>query len=93
MPQLTQAQRNSETYKIVYDAVQFREGAKEAIEAILDKFDLQRFLEWTSEVCDAKACHVAENWQDDKLAMQWRHASNRLDTVSQCVPVLRASGK
>lgn len=92
MTQLTQAQKDSQTYKTVYDAVQFADGAHEAIEALLDKFDLERFLIWTAEVCREKVSHIGENWQDAGLARQWELSANSIDRVRMLMRVKLASG-
>jgi len=48
------------------------------LEAMIDTHGLSAVISAISAVCDAKAQHIAENWQDESLANVWQEAANRL---------------
>ena len=93
MTRLTEVQRSSQTYATVYGAADFADGAKEAIEALIDKFDLARVLQWTAEVCYMKSQHVEENWQDQGLASEWTKAGHKVIVAGGTIPVRHVSGE
>ena len=41
------------------------------LEGLIDRRGIQMVLQQISEICDAKAEHIADNWQDTVLAKQW----------------------
>lgn len=43
----------------------------DALEALIDKHGLTQVLVAIAEVCDAKAEHLAVNWQDADSARYW----------------------
>ena len=43
----------------------------EIIEGLIDTRGTHNILEAIRKVCDAKADHVRENWQDEALARSW----------------------
>jgi hypothetical protein len=46
-------------------------GECEALEVLIDKRGISSVLMALSEICGAKAVHIAENWQDTALAKRW----------------------
>jgi hypothetical protein len=43
----------------------------EGLEQLIDQRGIANVLIALSEICGAKACHIAENWQDAHLAKRW----------------------
>ena len=41
------------------------------IEALIDRYGIEKFLMTASEICGAKAEHIQSNWQDTSLAKRW----------------------
>ena len=48
------------------------------LEAMIDAHGLGAVISAISDVCDAKAQHISENWQDESLANVWQEAANML---------------
>jgi len=58
------------------------ELSKDAIdnlEKIVDHYDLENIIRALSFICGEKATHIAENWQDAKLAKSWMNCSVIMD--------------
>ena len=72
----------TDAYKTTYDAAQFSDGAKDALEALVDKFGLPRGLDLLCNVCEEKAQHLEENWQDKPASKLWRKVGVRIDNES-----------
>lgn len=60
---------NVEREQMNYDELKIQ------LEALLDRSDPYSVLLALSEICQEKAEHIAENWQDASLARTWRQAS------------------
>ncbi len=45
------------------------------LETLLDSTSLQALLTALRDICDAKADHIQENWQDTGLANAWNKAA------------------
>lgn len=50
----------------------------EAMERLVDQIYLDQTLEMLAMICDEKAQHIRENWQDDDLADAWQRAGDRI---------------
>lgn len=48
----------------------------DSLESLIDGHTLPVVLETISEICHGKAEHIAANWQDEPMAMDWTHAGN-----------------
>jgi hypothetical protein len=53
-----------------------------ALESIIDRQGLTVVLGMIANICTLKAAHIAEAWQDHRLAKKWQSASRRLDTAA-----------
>jgi hypothetical protein len=53
----------------------------EALEALVDKYDLKNVLNALVEICHGKAEHLAANWQDPVSAKLWTDAGRRIDAA------------
>jgi hypothetical protein len=42
------------------------------LETLIDRRGIEQVLQQISEICGAKAEHIASNWQDAALARRWR---------------------
>jgi hypothetical protein len=54
---------------------------KEIIENLMDKYSPILLLSTIAEICHDKAVHIAENWQDMKLARYWHFIGDRISAV------------
>lgn len=59
------------------------------IETIIDRCGLSSILMGLSELCGRKAQHIAENWQDAKIAKDWATLEGAIGVV---VPRATARG-
>jgi hypothetical protein len=51
------------------------------VEALLDRHPIDELVAALAEVCDLKASHVLENWQDKHLAKLWQRNAIALNQV------------
>lgn len=51
------------------------------LEQMIDEKGLPAIVGMLLDICDQKASHVEENWQDKNLAKQWQKKSNILYTA------------
>ena len=54
----------------------------EALEAMIDSYDLSMVLAAMVEICHGKAEHLRNNWQDDESAKHWESSATRIDAVA-----------
>lgn len=54
----------------------------ERLEAIVDAYGLAETISALSIVCNEKAGHIQETWQDAGLARLWANFSNKLDAMA-----------
>jgi hypothetical protein len=66
-----------DTTKIEYD-----------LEDIIDKSTLEDVVHALVNICNGKAEHLRENWQDNQAAKQWELAGKRLDHALAVWPTL-----
>ena len=52
------------------------------LEQMVDKAGLSKVLFWLSTICDAKADHLASNWQDDNAAKEWKADARAIDKLA-----------
>jgi hypothetical protein len=57
------------------------------LESMVDAVGLRRVLLVLVEICDAKAEHVAANWQDGSLAKAWKMAAIRVELAANSAAV------
>ena len=55
------------------------QAESDALEAIIDRVGLSETLAEMASICDAKAQHIRENWQDEALAREWSLHAARLE--------------
>ena len=55
---------------------------KDTIEQIIDKVGISGICLLISEICNEKAQHVRENWQDENLARDWNHDARVIDKIT-----------
>lgn len=53
----------------------------DTLEALVDRWSLPYVLSLLSEICYAKASHIAENWQDVGLAHVWERKGTRIQKL------------
>jgi len=53
--------------------------------AFVDRYGLAATLGALSVICDEKAVHLLENWQDDHAAKEWDKAARRVETCYEAV--------
>jgi hypothetical protein len=49
----------------------FTEQEAHDLETLIDRRGVEQVLQQISEICGAKAEHIASNWQDAGLARRW----------------------
>lgn len=64
-----------------------RDELIETLETLLDENTLSGVLDALSEVCNLKATHLLENWQDKGAAKAWLRAQAQIDRASQRIAV------
>jgi hypothetical protein len=52
---------------------------KSELESLIDSKGLGYILNSLVDICNGKADHVLENWQDKELYRQWSKTANKLD--------------
>ena len=52
-------------------------GAEYALEQLIDKHSLAVIAEMIGEICDGKAQHIQENWQDNETCKPWKRAAKQ----------------
>jgi len=52
------------------------------LEGLIDRRGIQMVLQQISEICEAKADHIAHNWQDTILAKRWATLEGALGVAS-----------
>ncbi len=55
---------------------------EQQLERFIDTIGLPYMLEVLSNICQEKASHVRENWQDENLAKKWDKNSKMLSSLS-----------
>ncbi len=53
----------------------------DTLEAMVDKEGLMIVLSALAEVCELKAAHLTDNWQDKESAKQWDKTRKALERV------------
>ena len=53
-----------------------------ALEQLVDKYSVGQVLVMLEEICQGKAEHIEESWQDLSLAKGWDKAAGTLDRVA-----------
>ena len=51
----------------------------DTLEQLVDTYGLYAVITVLAEVCDAKAAHLAVNWQDYPAERRWLRAARRID--------------
>jgi hypothetical protein len=49
-----------------------------ALENIIDRSSVREVLNAIGVICQEKAAHIAENWQDEALSMKWDRAGEKI---------------
>lgn len=58
-----------------------------ALEAIIDRSSVREVIHAIGVICQEKSAHIAENWQDERLAMVWDRAGDKVRGFAGKVPV------
>lgn len=54
---------------------------QDAIEALIDKYGIDKFLYHFENICHAKADHLTTNWQDSPTAAEWKRLARSIDHI------------
>jgi hypothetical protein len=57
------------------------------LEGIVDRSTVKHILETLATICQEKAQHIRENWQDRELAKEWQHTAMWINSIVQKVTV------
>jgi hypothetical protein len=60
----------------------FTEQEDYDLERLIDRRGIEQVLQQISELCGAKAEHIAHNWQDTALAKRWATMEGALGVAS-----------
>ena len=62
----------------------FAEGSEAllALEGMVDRVGLRNLVYALSHICDARAVHIAETWQDVSRAKAWARDAAMLDNLA-----------
>jgi hypothetical protein len=52
------------------------------LEALIDRHGIEEVLHQICDICEAKADHIRENWQDTVLAQRWATAAGAVGVAS-----------
>lgn len=63
------------------------EELREELEQSIDANSLQFWLYELAAICNDKADHIRENWQDDALAGLWDKAANQITRTAESASV------
>ena len=53
------------------------------LESMVDRVGVRNVLYALSHICDGKAMHIVETWQDNSLAKAWANDATILDNFAQ----------
>jgi hypothetical protein len=69
-----------------YHKPYFAEGTEAmlALEAMVDRAGLANVIYALAHIANAKADHLASNWQDRSSAKAWEHDAQLLDNAASC---------
>lgn len=67
----------------LFNASSVTQQQMEGLEALLDSLGTEQFFCALSEICDAKADHVASNWQDELLANRWGRLATKVAHIAE----------
>jgi hypothetical protein len=67
------------------------ETFSQLMENAIDRASLFVVLEGIECICELKAQHLAENWQDEQLAKDWQEAARRIHNCANSRAVLKVS--
>lgn len=56
---------------------------KQQLESLVDQHGMFGVLDALAKVADAKAEHIATNWQDIPLSKQWAHTAQAIDLTKE----------
>jgi len=59
-----------------------QQTVSQQIEFMIDGNSVKAVLEIIAEICNSKAEHIQEAWQDKKLARAWRTVGGRIGMVA-----------
>lgn len=55
---------------------------KDQLEKLMDVLTLPGLLQVAAQICEEKASHLRENWQDERAAKLWEKNAKQLSAVS-----------
>ena len=58
----------------------------DAVESLVDSTNVKAVLSALATVCEDKATHVADTWQDLRLAREWNRAAKCINDCANRVP-------
>jgi hypothetical protein len=51
------------------------------LEKLVDQHGIEFLVDKLAEICDAKAAHIRESYQDENLAQRWEEKANYLEAT------------
>lgn len=71
----------SECISTIKTALGITEDLEQVLERLIDKHGINGILDALTEVCNAKACHLEENWQDRASAKTWTRIGRYVNSL------------
>lgn len=82
---------SQERYTAAFDTTTDAE-IENVLEALVDKHGVSKLLAALGSVCEDKAAHVEEAWQDKRMAWMWGQVAQRIGRMSATGDVLNLVG-
>lgn len=58
------------------------EPITDTLESIVDQFGMVITLNLLAKICEGKADHIRENWQDEGLATRWQRRADLIERLA-----------
>lgn len=65
--------------------MKYTQEMRDKLETIMDASSVQSMLDMMATICELKADHIRENWQDQQTARVWDQAARALRAASKKV--------
>ncbi len=60
------------------NSVEIRKSHFDVLESVLDQSNIKQVILMLARICNEKADHVRENWQDERMAKTWERNARKL---------------
>lgn len=60
---------------------------QERVEQLIDELSVKQVFQLIEDICQSKAEHIRENWQDHELAEEWDKTATLMMQVADAINV------